>query len=81
MKVEIEEYHDYEKAAAAYSEAIRCLNKKIDKGNVDVKKQQQQQFYLTERQEQLRETLEIIQRFLDIKMFFEEKIFSFKLIF
>ncbi|KAF7638044.1 Amidase domain-containing protein [Meloidogyne graminicola] len=68
-QVEIEEYHDYEKAAAAYSEAIRCLNKKINKNNSVLKNKQ---FYLTERQEQLREILETIQQFLDIKILYEK---------
>lgn len=64
--MEIDEFHDYEKAAAAYSEALGCLNKKLKK--LDAGKEQQQQKYLIERQEQLRETLEIIRQFLDIKM-------------
>ena len=64
-QVEIDEYHDYEKASAAYSEALRCLNKKLEKD--DGKAQQQR--YLLERQEQLRKTLDIIRRFLDIKMY------------
>ncbi|KAL3079084.1 hypothetical protein niasHS_014866 [Heterodera schachtii] len=64
-QVEIDEYHDYEKAAAAYGEAIRCLAKKLADGDEKNKN------YLTERREKLSQTLDIIAHFNETKGLYE----------
>uniref|UniRef100_A0A915CSH0 Anaphase-promoting complex subunit 4-like WD40 domain-containing protein n=1 Tax=Ditylenchus dipsaci TaxID=166011 RepID=A0A915CSH0_9BILA len=65
-QVEIDDYRDYEKGIAAYSEALRCLNKKIDKESGGTSST-----FLADRQDELREALEKIKRFLAAKLLYE----------
>uniref|UniRef100_A0A914H1B1 Intraflagellar transport protein 140 n=1 Tax=Globodera rostochiensis TaxID=31243 RepID=A0A914H1B1_GLORO len=64
-QVEIDEFHDYEKAAAAYGEALKCLTKKLDEEDGKDKR------YLLERREKLRQTLDLIAHFNEIKGLYE----------
>uniref|UniRef100_A0A183C9R0 Amidase domain-containing protein n=1 Tax=Globodera pallida TaxID=36090 RepID=A0A183C9R0_GLOPA len=64
-QVEIDEFHDYKKAAAAYGEALRCLTKKLDEEDGKDKR------YLLERREKLGQTLDLIAHFNEIKGLYE----------
>ncbi|KAI6196728.1 Intraflagellar transport protein [Aphelenchoides besseyi] len=58
--LEIDDYHDYEKAITAYNEAIRCWNKKSEKdGDLDNK--------VSNKRDRLKSTVNRIKEFIGIK--------------
>uniref|UniRef100_A0A1I8A7F4 Intraflagellar transport protein n=1 Tax=Steinernema glaseri TaxID=37863 RepID=A0A1I8A7F4_9BILA len=61
-EVELEEYHDYEKTAIALAEAVRHLNRALDK-NHDA--------YLSEKRNELDSRIRMIQDFLSIREIYE----------
>uniref|UniRef100_A0A914CIF3 Uncharacterized protein n=1 Tax=Acrobeloides nanus TaxID=290746 RepID=A0A914CIF3_9BILA len=63
-QVEIDDYRDYEKGLAAYSEALRCISKKLDKENgLDGRS--------VDKMEELKETIDKIKRFIAAKQIYE----------
>jgi hypothetical protein len=61
--LEIDDYHDYEKAVTAFNEAIRCWNKKAEKdGDLDMK--------ISTKQNSLRTTINKIKEFLAAKEYY-----------
>jgi len=64
IQIEIDDYHDYEKAIAAYNEAIRCLRKKV--GGEELTNIRGSSA-LMRRQEVINEKIDHTKRFLEIK--------------
>lgn len=64
LKVEVDEFKDYEKAKAAYNEALRCLAKASERGSAGSRIDSRR---IADRMEQLRTRIEIISEFLEIK--------------
>ncbi|KAI6178923.1 hypothetical protein M3Y98_00554400 [Aphelenchoides besseyi] len=59
-ELEIDDYHDYEKAITAYNEAIRCWNKKSEKdGDLDNK--------VSNKRDRVKSTVNRIKEFIGIK--------------
>jgi len=64
-QVEIDDYHDYEKAIAAYNEAIRCLSKSTEKGGGDAKTARR----VAEMQDRLRGEVDKIKKFIEARRY------------
>uniref|UniRef100_A0A914XUQ0 Anaphase-promoting complex subunit 4-like WD40 domain-containing protein n=1 Tax=Plectus sambesii TaxID=2011161 RepID=A0A914XUQ0_9BILA len=60
-QVEIDDYRDYEKAASALQEALRCLNK------ATAGETSKNAIQLTEKQDEINKTIALIKRFLNIR--------------